>query len=264
MNTKQMNTNKYAVPALEKSVAILEHLAKHRQGLSLSDLCQDLNLPKTTVFSILQTLESYSYVRKNSDGLYNLGLKLYSLGMDSIRHIDTQSTFVPYMERLRDETQFTVHLCAYDHGETVCIEKIEGAGLIRFQSYVGERKRMNTTAVGKVIMAYLPEEDLQLAFAKGFNSPTPNSITTESAMREHLKQVREHGYAIDDEEGEIGVRCIGVPIFMENGLLFGSISLSTLKSHLPVQKFSEYGEKLIAVGRELSQLLGYTGPYPRR
>jgi IclR family acetate operon transcriptional repressor len=168
------------------------------------------------------------------------------------------------LEQLKNETRFTVHLAAYDHGETVCIEKIEGPGTIRFLSYIGERKLMNTSSVGKAIAAYLPENELQVVFSKGFNNLTPNSITNERALREHLKQVREYGYAVDDEEGEIGVRCLGAPIFMEDGFLFGAVSLSTLKSNLPVQEFHVYGKKLMEVAEQLSRNLGYSGHYPRK
>lgn len=104
---------------------------------------------------------------------------------------------------------------------------------------------MNTTSVGKAITAFLPEKELQVMFSKGLQNLTPNSISTENTLRVHLQQVREFGYAVDDEEGEIGVRCIGVPIFLDGGNIFGSISLSTLKSNLPMQKIQEYGEKLI-------------------
>lgn len=254
--------SKYSVPALEKTIAILEHLSKTGKGQSLSDLSQELGIPKTSAFSILQTLESHNLIRKNDNGQFQLGLKLYSLGMASLRNFNIKETLVPHLERLRDETHFTVHLCAYDKGETVCIEKIEGPGTIRFLSYVGERKLMNTTSVGKAICAYLPEAELQFVISKGFNHLTPNSITNEHAFREHLKQIRQFGYAVDDEEGEIGVRCLGAPVFMEGGHLFGAVSVSTLKGNLPAQKFGEYGETVMRVAEQLSRSLGYSGPYP--
>ncbi|MFK7693184.1 IclR family transcriptional regulator [Paenibacillus sp. HJGM_3] len=255
---------KYSVPALEKTIAILGYLSRHRGGLPMSDLVNALKLPKTSVFSILQTLEAHNYIQKDKKGLFRLGLKLYSLGMASLRNLDTKDDFLPYLEQLRDDTHFTVHLVAYDKGETVCIEKIEGPGMIRFLSYVGERKLMNTSSGGKAIAAYLPENDLRVIIAKGFNCLTPNSITNEHAFRDHLAQIREYGYAVDDEEGEIGIRCLGAPIFMEDGFIFGAVSLSTLKNNLPAQKFPEYSEKLMKVAEELSRLLGYTGPYPKR
>ncbi|WJH33727.1 IclR family transcriptional regulator [Paenibacillus sp. CC-CFT747] len=230
----------------------------------MSDLSSELGLPKTSVFNIMQTLEAYNWVRKDSSGLFQLGLKLYSLGMSSLRNLNIKGSFVPYLEQLRDDTHFTVHLCSYEKGETVCLEKIEGPGTIRFLSYVGERKLMNTTSVGKAIAAYLPENELQVVFSKGFNNLTPNSITNEREFREHLVQIRQFGYAVDDEEGEIGVRCLGAPIFMEDGLMFGAVSVSTLKSNLPVQKFQEYGQLLMQVAEKLSRSLGYAGSYPKQ
>lgn len=264
IRTSDPTKKKYSVPALEKTFLILEHLSKNGGGLSLSDLSNELKLPKTTVFSILQTLEAHNYIRKNNQGLFQLGLKLYSLGMEAYRNLNAREICLPYLKQLWDETQFTVHLGAYDKGETVCIEKLEGPGNIRFLSYVGERKRMNTSSVGKAIAAFLPEEELQVVISKGLESRTPNSITNEHAFREHLTQIREFGYAVDDEEGEIGVRCLGAPIFMEDGHVFGAVSLTTLKNNLPVQKFSEYSEKLMRVAEKISRSLGYSGPYPRK
>jgi DNA-binding IclR family transcriptional regulator len=255
--------SKYSVPALEKSVTILDFLAQNKEGFSLSELSNQLAMPKTSVFTILNTLESHNYVRKSPEGLYHLGLKLYNLGMTAINHIDIKRVFVPYMEQLRDNTHFTVHMCMYDNGETICMEKIDGPGMISFKSFVGERKKMNTTSVGKAIAAYLPEKELQIMFSKGLQILTPNSISTENALRAHLQQVRAFGYAVDDEEGEIGVRCIGVPIFIDEGNIFGAISLSTLKSNLPMQKLQEYGEKLMTVANAVSKQLGYKGPYPK-
>lgn len=248
--------NEYSVPALEKSVAILDCLAKSAEGLTLSAICKQLGLPKTSTYSILCTLQAHNYVRKNPNSTFSLGLRLFSLGMQSVRHIDRKEIFVPHLEKLRDETHFTVHLCTYENGESVCLEKIEGFGGIRFLSYVGERKVLNVSACGKAMAAFLPEDELSLMFNKGLLSLTANSISTETAFRQHLEEIRQYGYAVDDEEGEIGVRCIGVPILMSDGTVFGAISLSTLKSHLQMQKIPEYGEKLKQTARHLSELLG--------
>lgn len=259
---KTEESPRYTVPALEKSIAILDCLSSMDKGVSFSDLSKELGLPKTSVYTILNTLESHGFIRKSAGGAYHLGLKLYSLGMSAIRGIDTASAIVPYMEKLRDETNFTVHLVAYDKGEQVCLEKIEGFGMVRFQSHKGERKKMNTSGAGKSIAAYLPERELQLVIAKGLVSLTENSIATEQAFREHLQQVRRCGYAVDDEEGELGVRCIGVPLFMSDGIVFGAISMTTLKGNLPVHTLSQYGNTLIETGREISAQLGYRGRYP--
>lgn len=259
---KTAESSKYAVPALEKSIAIMEHIAASGSGASFGDLSKELGLPRTSVYTILNTLEAYGYIRKTDSGSYCLGLKLYSLGMSALRGLNVKEIIVPYMERLRDETNFTVHLGAYDHGEFVCLEKIEGSGMVRFQSYAGERKRMNTSAVGKAIAACLPEHELRQVIDKGLVSLTPNSICTEPAFRDHLRHVRDLGYAVDDEEGEPGVRCIGVPLLMSDGIVFGAISLTTLKGNLPVQLLPQYGKRLIEVGQDISGRLGYKGDYP--
>ena len=105
--------------------------------------------------------------------------------------------------------------------------------------------------------AFLPERELQAMFAKGMLSLTANSITTEQAFREHLEQIRQYGYSIDDEEGELGVRCVAAPIFTDERQVFGAISLTTLKGNLPMQKIPEYGEKLIETAKVISASLGF-------
>lgn len=264
MTQQPIKPKTYTVPALEKAIFILEHLSKSSSPLTLSQLCNELELPKTTVFSLLNTLELHSFVRRDPSGHYHLGLNLFSLGMASKAKLDTKSLFVPRMEQLRDATNFTVHLSAYDNGMVVCLEKIEGSGMIRFNSSIGRYKRMNTNAVGKATAAYLSKKELQVMFDKGFDDFTPNSITNESAFLDHLEKIREFGYAIDDEEGEMGVRCIGVPLFLADGLVFGAISLSTLKSILSMQKIPEYAALLMDAAKDISLQLGYRGPYPKK
>lgn len=256
-------SNKYAVPALEKSVAILEYLAAQGSGgHTLSEISQALAVPKTSAFAILNTLEHHNLVRKSSDGQYTLSLRLFSLGMSALRNFDINKTIVPHMERLRDETNFTVHLAGHDHGEQICLAKMESRSMVRFSSYVGQRKRMNTTACGKAIAAYLSEGELRHAVGKGFDICTPNSIADEPTFRGHLADIRKSGYAVDDEEGEFGVRCIGIPLFMPGGVIFGAISLSTLKNNLSLHVLQQLSARMIETGARVSAELGYAGPYP--
>jgi DNA-binding IclR family transcriptional regulator len=253
---------KYSVPALEKSFSIIEHLSKSTSGLSISELSSELNIPKTSVFSILNTMEAHNYVRKTSSGAYKLGLQLYSIGMTVINSVNIMELSIPYMEQIRKDIHCTVHLSVYDNGEVVYINKLEGPGLVGFQTFVGQRKRPNTSASGKAVLAHLPDSELKMVVAKGLDCFTPNSLCTEAALRENLEQVRSFGYAVDDEEEEIGVRCLGAPIFNQLGVVYGAISVTTIKNNMPMQKLPEIGSLLLHVGKQISNQLGYSGIYP--
>ncbi|WP_171656085.1 IclR family transcriptional regulator [Paenibacillus foliorum] len=260
--TEDKNSSKYSVPALEKAFSIIEHLSKSTGGLSISELSSELNIPKTSVFSILNTMEAHNYVRKTANGAYKLGLQLYSIGMTAINLVNIRGVSVPYMEQLRKDTHCTVHLSVYDNGEVMYIDKLEGPGMVGFHTFVGQRKRPNTCASGKAVLAHIPDSELKMVIAKGLDCFTPNSLCTEAALREHLEQVRAFGYSVDDEEEEIGVRCVGAPIFNHLGVVYGAISVTTIKNNMPMQKLPEIGALLLHIGEQISHQLGYIGNYP--
>ncbi|WP_010273160.1 IclR family transcriptional regulator [Paenibacillus senegalensis] len=262
MDKSTKGTIKYNVPALEKAISILELLTDKKTGLAISDICQALSLPKTTVFTILNTLEAHNLVQKLPSGAFKLGLGLFRLGMNAYHLVDFKEICVPYMEHLRETTSFSTHLGLYSQGEMIIVDKLEGPGMIRFNTYIGERKQLNTSAVGKAICAYLDEEELALVIDKGLKCLTPNSICTEQSFRDHLKLVRKFGYAVDDEEGEIGIRCVATPIFNHEGKVHGGISVSTIKNNLSTQKIPEIGQLLMEACAGISSQLGYIGPYP--
>jgi len=247
----------YNVPAVEKAVLILEYITHSEGGRSLRDIHTDLNIAKTTVFSTLMTLTECGFVRKSSDGLYLPTLKLTMLGAKA-RSFAYDSNFVrPRLEVLRDKTGFTVFFCAYDKGELFVLEKIDGFSGVIFQTNVEQRKHINTSGSGKAMAAFINPTELQAVLDKGLKKLTENSICEEEAFLQHLEEIRKQGYAFDDNEGEMGVRCIGAPVFMYNGIVYGAVSVSTLSEKLLLSDVSKYATMVQEVAEDISRSLGY-------
>lgn len=255
-------TQQYHVPALEKGLAILEFLAKAEEGCSLAEVCEGLELSKTTVFSILRNLTDLGYVRKTQDGRFHLGLGLYSLGMKAMRQVRQTDAFLPELTALRDELGHTVHACGFLNGETVVLEKLDGSGGIVFKSYQGERKPLHLSAGGKAILAFVPEDEYCRYAAGELAGRTRNSITGREQLDACREQVRRDGFSLDDEEGELGVFCFGAPLFASGGAVFGAISVSTIKALVDIAAYSAYSRRILQAAERISRNLGYHGPYP--
>ena len=206
---------KYIVPAVERAAIILQLLAQEPDGLTISQLTRRLAVPKSTIFTILTTLKQYRLVeRVEETGQFRLGMELFTLGSTVVERLNVRSATYPTLKRLAQSTGLTTHLGIMDRGEVVYIEKIEGQGPIKISSAVGRRMGVHCTALGKAMLAQLPQAELQLILSN-YNLPqrTPNTITSLEALQTDLARTRERGYAFDDEENELGIRCLGVPIF---------------------------------------------------
>ncbi|CAG7654389.1 HTH-type transcriptional repressor AllR [Paenibacillus allorhizosphaerae] len=250
---------KYNVPALEKAIAIIETLSLQEEPLGVSELCKQLDIPKTSVFFILSTLEQHEYITKTEDGKYKLGTKFISLGLSVLNKMNIVELARPFLQELLEETGFTVHLAVLNDGQAMYVDKLESQSFVKFSTYIGQRQPLHASGVGKALAAYLaPEELEQIAAVQGLQEKTKNTITDLEQLKAALDIVRAQGYALEDEEGEHGIRCIGAPIFDDRGRLKASISITALRTDLPVHDILVVGEKVKQTARNISKRLGYT------
>jgi len=256
--------NKYLVPAVEKAFGVMEFIIKSDTGCTFNEIIDNLKLPKTTAFTVLNSLVACGYIEKTKDKFFIPTIKLFSLGMDVKNFVIKTHTFLASLENLRDATGFTSFLCVYDKGEKVTIEKVDGHGAVLFRAYIGERTNLNTSGAGKAIAAYLNDEELRLVLSKGLKKITDNSIFEEKKFLDHLSLIRRQGYSLDDGEDDISLRCLGMPIFMNGNKLFGSISISTTRENLPMDKLTQYLSVLRTAAEDISCRLGFTGNYGQR
>src|SRR6202166_3746282 len=220
--------SRYRVQVLDRALAALEVLANSSTECSLAEICATLKLHKSTAHRLMMVLEQHRLVEKNADtGRYRLGLKLYEFGSKAFGAIDLRRHARPYLDRLQREISETVFFCMLDDGQVFYIEKIESHQSVRTGCTVGSRAPAYCTAVGKAMLAELPDAEVNDIVRRwGLKAITAKTITTAAALRTELKAIRSRGYAIDNEEKEEGLRCIGAPVRGHSGKLLSAISVS--------------------------------------
>jgi len=255
------SSKKYNVPALEKAIAIIETLFKHDEAIGVSELCKMVDIPKTSVFFILNTLDQHEYITKTEDGKYKLGTKFLNIGLTLLSKIEIRELAKPFMNKLLHDTGFTVHLAVLDNGEAMYLEKVENGKFVKFSTYVGQRLPLHASGVGKAMAAYIPDAELDLILeTRGMPEKTENTITNAAEFKKALNDIRSQGYSIEDEEGESGIRCIGSAIFDHRGQLKAAISITGLRTDMPIQQIPLLGALVNQTALSISQRLGYSLP----
>jgi IclR family KDG regulon transcriptional repressor len=242
------------VPALERALTVLESLAQSRKGYSASELSRRLNLPKSSVHLILRTLERRGYLQKQATGgRYRFGMKLMALGRAALDGVELRDEARPSLAALVATTGLTVHMGVLERSEVVIIERIESTSPVRVVSWIGRRMDLNATAVGKALIAYLPEHEFE-AQVRPSQLPRHNdrTIATIAALRRELDRVRQLGYSTCDEEDEIGVRCVGAPILNGSGHAVAAISVAGTTMQIPPERVPVLGEQVKAAAAEIS------------
>ena len=251
------------VQTIERVSLILEMVGQNTQGMSIRDLSAGLNLPKGTIHRILSSLSYFGYIRQDQETkIYFLGLKLMNLNAQLSNQLDFRKVAEPILRDLAERTKQTAHLVIYDRNEVVYVDKIETqqpAGGLKMASRVGSRNPAHSSAVGKVLLSCFSEEALEdFLQKKGLPRRTANTITDPDAFREHLKIVRSQGYAMDEEENEKGIRCLGAPIFDGRGRPVAAISVSGPVFQMTKKFVQEVVKKeVIAAASEISRRLGF-------
>lgn len=257
-----MDKKKYSVPALEKGLLICELLADSNQPLGITEINAICGLPKSSVFAIMATLENMDYVEKLPDDKYKLTLKINNLGTKILTKMDIRQISRPLMEELAEQLRFTVHLAILEKDKSLYIEKVNGPGFVQFSTAVGQSWPVYVSAGGKALAAFLPSETLaEIMNSCTFEAFTPNTIQSKEALMETLTAIRENGYAFEDEEGEIGIRCVAAPVYNKAGNAVAALSVTALRNELPAQKLAEIGQHVRDKALAVSAKLGYV-PQP--
>ena len=249
----------YRVQVLERSLAILNALANSHQDASLAEIAATVRLHKSTVHRILMTLERERIVEKHPEtGHYRLGLRLFELGSIAVSRFDIRERGRLHVEKLVYDTEETVHLCVMDQGEVLYIDKLEPARSVRLSSSIGRRNPAHCTAVGKAMMAFMPEHEVDAIIRKhGLQRFTSKTVVTPAELKSDLKICRERGYAIDDEEHEEGVRCVAAAVMDHFGSPTAALSVSAPSFRITLAKVPMLAEFVCKASAELSREWGY-------
>jgi IclR family acetate operon transcriptional repressor len=247
------------VPALRKGLGVLELLASDGP-LTLAEIQRRGALNKTMTFRLIRVLRETGYVRHDVERhRYSLALKLLDLGGAVASSLDIVRAGQPLLNQLREEFGETTNLGVIDDGRIVYVAMAESSrpGL-RMASRVGGSSCLHSTAMGKAILAFLPEPDREAALANlELTAVTSKTITGSSQMHADLEQARRSGYAIDNEENEIGARCVGVPVLDGSGFPLGAISISGPTARMSDDVLDTMSKRLWEASQEISSNLGH-------
>ena len=213
--------------SVTKAFGIVELLATQpAQGSSLSSLSHYLRMPKSTLHRYLTTLVGLGVVERDGIDRFRLGPKLVELAGSFLSNNDIRAESIPFLEELAAASGETIHLAIPSGDEVVHIAQVESIHTVRMYSYIGARLPMHATALGKAILAQLPAANLEEFLSGSLVARTPHTIVSASAMTVELDRVREQGFAIDDEESEPSLRCVGAAILDYSKTTVAAISIS--------------------------------------
>ncbi|REJ74625.1 MAG: IclR family transcriptional regulator [Acidobacteria bacterium] len=245
--------------SVERALSILEAVAEVEQGLTHAELSRTLGIPKSTATYLLRTLEGRGYLRKNADsGRFQVGVKILGLGQHALAGRELPRIAQPHLRRLAEETQLTVHLAILDHDRPVYVARADLPGFVKINTWVGRELPLHSTAVGKVLVAGLDEERRErLLEGASFAPRTGKTITDPARFRDEIAAVLRRGWAIDDEENNLGVRCVAVPVFDARGAVDAALGASGTTSLFPRERIAETARRVQATSREISSQLGF-------
>ena len=251
------------VQTIERVSLILDILGKSPHGISVGVLSEKTGFPKGTAHRLLTSLAYFDMVRQDPiTKSYHLGFKLVELGNRLLGQLDFRTEARPYLKELAERTKETVHMVILDRNEGLYVDKVdatEHASGLRMVSMLGSRIPAHCSSVGKVLLAHLSDEKLiNLVADKGLPRRTENTITDFDKLKTHLQQVRGQGFAIDDEENEKGIKCVGAPILDQSGQVLAAISISVPGIRINTETLqTTLKDHVIATAMKISNKLGY-------
>ena len=225
----------------------------------ISELAKCLGLAKSTVHRLASTLVKTGLLEQNTQTFkYRLGLEVFKLGACVASQMDVSTQSVPYLKQLMEKTEETVHLAILDQKEVLYINKIESRQTFRMYSRLGRRAPLDCTGVGKVLLAFQSAEKIEQIIAGGLTPYTDHTLTDTDELRRHLEEIRMLGYAIDDEEIEMGLRCIAAPIRDHSSNVIASISIAGPTQRITKKRLISFAQEIICTAENISQRLGFS------
>lgn len=248
------------VQSVERAFAILDILGNADYHLGISHIAEKCNLPLSTTSRLLSTLQQLGYVEKNPEtSKYTLGVRLLQLRGAVIERLNLGEKAMPIMKDLMKRVDETVHLAVLDEGEIVYIERVEGLSTQGMYTRIGKRAPAHSTALGKVLLAHLPEElwYTDVVERRGLKRFSSTTITDLEALRAELQQTRDRGYAIDNGESGEPVRCVAAPVYDYTGSVVAAVSISGPQSRITPDHVEELGQIVRRAVGLISRTLGY-------
>jgi len=249
---------KYPIKTIINSSNIMDYFIKKGTPVTVTELSENLNLYPSTVHRILDTLNYLNYVNKLSDSEnYQLGLKALELGMAKLSQIDIIKEAKLILTELSKKYNENVYLGVLFEGMVFYQAKIEAFRTVKLDTHLGTRAYFNCTALGKVLIAFLPKDEREKIYKNvGFYRSTKNTIINKTKFEKEISEVRKQGFAIDNKEYEDDIQCIAAPIRDYLGKVIAALSISGPSYRFNVEKQTQMKLDIIRCGQEISIRLG--------
>ncbi len=249
---------------VDRALTVLELVGADADGLTMNEIAGSSGLSKPTVWRFVRALHGRGYIKKDpGTGRYKLGLKILNLTSQFLQSVQFREVAVPYLRRLQEMTGETVNLAVLDEGEVIYIERRESPSTMRAPFLMGKRAPAFCTALGRSMLAYMSPEDALRILSGSPRAPrTPKTVTDINEIISKLQEVRRQGIAFDDEEHQMGNRCIGAPIFDITGKVLAAISVTGSLERLSPDRIPAIVEIVKDVASSISAELGWRPLYP--
>jgi len=246
------------IQSVDRALSILELFSNEKPEIGVSDIARLLGLNKSTAFGLLCTLERRGYVEQNSDnGRYRLGLKTIELGQQKLSAFNMGQIAHPILKALVDKVGETAHLAIYDRGEVIYIDKVECDNALSIASFIGKRNPAYCTGVGKCLLAFQSDEEIERALGGALDVRTPKTITDRKRLQGELETIRKSDMAHDDEEFSLGLFCFAAPVRDMRGAVCAAVSISIPTIRMDTGKDSLFEGAVRDSARAISEALGY-------
>jgi DNA-binding IclR family transcriptional regulator len=260
-----IRTEVYRSQVLDRTFQILDILADDGLGQGVTELAEKLSLHKSTTHRLIMVLESSRYVEKDSaTGKYRLGSRILELGLSALSRLDIYEVARPHLRHLVAESGETAHIGVMRNGEIISIVNVESTQALRTPSAIGTSHPAHCSSLGKAILAFSSEDAVD-AFLTGrtMEAYTRNTITSTEGFLKEIEAIRQIGYAIDDEEREEGLRCIGAPVWNSAGEVIAAVSIAGPVFRITRDRTSGLAAAVEKAAGRISAALGYRLPTAR-
>lgn len=247
------------IQVIDRAFDILEILSVERNGLGVTEIGNRLALHKSTVHRILSAMAERGYIEKASEkGVYKIGLKLVEISSIYLNNVELKTEARPYLSELTSKMNQPTHLATLNGDDVVYIDKVEVVNSIRLYSQIGLRVPVYCSALGKSLLSGLSDAELEERIARVQLTPyTEFTVTSKEEYIRQVKQVRQRGWALDDEEHEAGVRCIAAPVFDYRGKAIAAVSVSGPAGVITPKRDEEVASLVKDAAIKISKRLGY-------
>jgi DNA-binding IclR family transcriptional regulator len=253
-----MSQGDYLLHSVKSAMRILNLYTESRHELGVSDMARRLNLSKSTVHRLVQTLEKEGFLEKNTQTRqYRLGWNLLQLSGIVMDHMSIFREALPVIETLAEKWGEAMHLGVLEGTDFVYLHKAESPRPARLLSQIGKRNPASCTSGGKAILAHLPEKHLELILEKGLPHCGPRSITCPDLFRQHMKEIRQQGYVVSVDELHSGAISIAAPIRDYSGVVVAALSMAGPTKRIPEKQIPAMVEDIVRQSRKISELLGF-------